>query len=77
MAVETMPTALSKRPEFAPVFEALAAYRSGARVTSRCHKCGHTLVVTDFPEIGSRWVKCDTGCTSYHEKYKPERTQVA
>jgi hypothetical protein len=72
MAVQTIPEEiLAKHPEMAPIFEALVAYSEGRRVTSHCPKCTHLLVVTDIPEAGSRWVTCDSGCTSYHEKYQP------
>jgi hypothetical protein len=72
MAVQTIPEqVLAKHPEMEQVFDALMAYSEGGEVKARCPKCNHLLVVTDLPEAGSRWVTCDSGCTSYHEKYKP------
>ena len=72
MAVQTTPeSVLARHPEMQQVFEALVAYGEGSEVISRCPKCNHLLAVTDLPEAGSRWVTCDSGCTSYHEKYKP------
>jgi hypothetical protein len=72
MAVQTIPEqVLAKHPEMEPVFDALLAYSEGGEVKARCAKCNHLLVVTDLPEAGSRWVTCDSGCTSYHEKYEP------
>jgi ssDNA-binding Zn-finger/Zn-ribbon topoisomerase 1 len=62
---------LAKHPEMEQVFDARRAYNEGGEVKARCPKCNHVLVVTDLPEAGSRWVTCDSGCTSYHEKYKP------
>lgn len=72
MAVQTIPDqVLAKHPEMEQVFDALMAHSEGGVVKARCPKCNHLLVVTDLPEAGSRWVTCDSGCTSYHEKYKP------
>jgi hypothetical protein len=74
MPAPTIPdSVLAEHPELRQIAEALAAHRGGRPVTSTCPTCGHVLVVTDYPEIGSRWVTCDTGCTKYHEKYEPER----
>lgn len=67
---------LDEHPEMAAVAEALAGYRAGREVTARCSKCGHKLVVTDFPDIGSLWVGCDIGDTRFHVKYEPQ-PQVA
>lgn len=64
-------TSLAKHPELAAISEALIAYCDGREITARCPTCNHVLKVTNLPEIGSRWVTCDTGCTRYHEKYKP------
>ena len=78
MAVQTNPDrVLVEHPEMASVFEALIEYSEGREISTRCPKCDHRLVVTDLPEVGSRWVTCDSGCTSYHEKYQPESSQVA
>jgi len=78
MAVQTIPDrVLAEHPEMAPVFEALIEYSEGREISTRCPRCDHRLVVTDLPEVGSRWVTCDSGCTSYHEKYQPESSQVA
>lgn len=51
---------------------AIEAYQNGSQVTVRCPTCGNKLDVTDFPEIGSLWVSCKTGCTSYHQRYNPQ-----
>ena len=68
MAVQTIPEEiLVKHPEMAPIFEALMAHTEGREMTAQCPKCAQLLVVTDSPETGSRWVTCDSGCTSYHE----------
>jgi hypothetical protein len=64
---------LAKHPELAQISEAIAAYRDGVPVTAQCPKCGHTLAVADMPELGSLWVTCDTGCTSFHLRYEPAR----
>lgn len=78
MVVQTIPDAvLAKHPEMAQVFDALLAYSEGRKVTARCPKCAHVLAVTEVPEVGARWVTCDTGCTSYREKYEPESPQAA
>lgn len=70
--MQTIPDqVLANHPEMEQVFDALMAYSEGGEVKPRCPKCNHRLVVTDLPEAGSRWVTCDSGCTSYHEKYKP------
>ena len=69
--MQTIPEqVLAKHPEIEQVFDALMAYNEGGEVKARCPKCNDRLVVTDLPEAGSRWVTCDSGCTSYHEKYK-------
>ena len=78
MAVQTIPDqVLAEHPELVPVFETLIEYSEGREISTRCPKCDRRLVVTDLPEVGSRWVTCDSGCTSYHEKYRPESSQVA
>jgi len=59
------------------VFDALMTYSEGGEVKARCSKCNHPLVVTDSREMGSRWVTCDSGCTSYHEKYKPSASSCS
>lgn len=74
MPTPTIPDSiLAKHPEMLRIAEALEAHAAGRAVTSQCPTCGHVLAVTDFPEIGSRWVTCDTGCTRYHEKYEPKQ----
>ena len=78
MRVETIPNAiLAKHPEMEQVFEALAAYREGHEITTRCPTCACVLVVTDLPEVGARWVTCETGCISYREQYSPKPSQAA
>lgn len=78
MVVKTIPDAiLTKHPELVMVFEALSAYSEGRSVTARCMECGHVLTVTEVPEVGSLWVTCDTGCTSYREKQATKLPEVA
>jgi len=73
MVVQPIPDpVLAELPEMSSVFEALIEYRQGREVITRCPKCDRLIVVTNLPEVGSLWVTCDTGCTSYHEKYQPK-----
>jgi hypothetical protein len=75
MPPPTIPdSVLARHPELLQIAEALEAHRAGRAVNARCPTCGRVLAVTEYPEIGSRWVTCDTGCTKYHERYKPEAT---
>jgi len=72
MAVQTIPDrVLAAHPEMASVFEALIEYSEGREIKTRCPRCNHRLVVTDLPEVGSRWVTCDSGCTSYTKNTNP------
>jgi DNA-directed RNA polymerase subunit RPC12/RpoP len=78
MSVRTIPDRVpTEHPEMASAFEALMEYSEGREISMRCPRCNHRLVVTDLPDVGSRWVTCDSGCTSYHEKYQPKGPQVA
>ncbi len=78
MSVQTIPDrVLAEHPEMVPVFEALIEYSEGREISTLCPTCDHRLVVTDLPEVGSRWVTCDSGCTSYHEKYEPESSEAS
>lgn len=62
----------AKHPDIMQVLQALDEFDRGSVVSVRCPKCGTLLTVTDFPEIGSRWVVCGTPrCTRYHERYTP------
>lgn len=62
---------LEKYPEVLSIHKALDEHRAGQVITARCSTCGQTLVVTDFQELGSLWVGCETGCTNFHLKYTP------
>ena len=66
---------IAKYPKMEPIVEALMAYHEGRTITARCPTCEQVLVVTHFPEIGSLWVGCANGCTSYHEHYRPKQVK--
>lgn len=71
LQTETMPeTILAKHPEFAAIAEAIAAHRDQRQITARCRTCDAQLSVTDNTELGSLWVTCETGCTSFHLRYE-------
>lgn len=59
---------LDRHPELPSIEEALAAHREGREVTSRCYRCGQTLVVIYIPKI-STWVTCGNGCTQFHANH--------
>ncbi len=69
---EELETFLAKYPQMIPIVQALSSYHAGLPVEVRCTTCGGQLVVQDFPELGSLWVSCNKGCTSYHEQYRPQ-----
>lgn len=72
LQTETIPEAiLAKHPEFVAIAEAIAAHRDGRQITARCRTCDAQLSVADDIELGSLWVTCEQGCTSFHLRYEP------
>ena len=61
---------LAKYPELAAITQALEEYRNGLEITAKCYICQGVLRVEEIDEIGTTWVTCDEGCTSYRENYQ-------
>ena len=75
MNVKTLKTkvptrSLNKYPELAAITQALEEYRNDSEVTAKCNVCQSVLRVEEIDEIGTTWVVCDKGCTSYRENYQ-------
>ncbi len=68
---------LNKHPEMLAIGQAISEHNASQPVTARCLTCGHRLVVTDYPELGSLWVSCEDSCTNFHMKYEPKDKSVA
>jgi hypothetical protein len=72
MNIEGIPASiLSKHPEIIQIEETLASYLENRLITTKCPKCNQILLVTDLPEIGSRWVQCPNGHINFHARYTP------
>jgi hypothetical protein len=62
---------LERYPQLAHVIKAIQEYERGQEVTARCPTCHELLTITNIEVIGTLWVTCPNGCTSYHEAGKP------
>ena len=75
MSVKTLKTKvptrfLNKHPELAAITQALEEYRNDLEITAKCNACQSVLRVEEIDEIGTTWVVCNEGCTSYRENYQ-------
>lgn len=61
---------LSKHPELRLIHKAIDAFLEGREEKVRCPICDGNLKVEYIEAIETIWVKCDAGCTTYHQSGK-------
>lgn len=72
MLTEIPKSMREKYPEMVQVAAALAAYKAGKDVTTRCLVCNDVLIVEVFLEVGVLVVACPHGCTRYRTRWTPQ-----
>ena len=71
MSSEIPKEMLAKFPEMEAIGVALEEHRKGVPITARCLHCHELLIVEEVPAVGSLWIHCPCGKTTFRARRQP------